>query len=320
MRAKADAVLPMQSWIARVLSGDLERVERQLAVNLPNHAAFRAAYDNQRTIEQCHALDIPAPRLLQVHEPGNIAVVKPRADVGAGLGVAICRGPEEMAYAIEACRPFGQPVVQEYIPGGVEAMRTVVLLFDRGSRLVGWFTTRKLRSRPATGGVTTLSVSTNDYELVSLVMPFFETWRWRGPAEVELKVDPRDGRAKVIEVNPRFPGYIGFAVHCGLHLPRLAAQAALGKVDPSGGYALGRKFVNPWLHVKAVAAELRCSHQKTRTLGHALREGWNAPWLALDGITDPLPRVGKMLAELRALYTGIPLGPDGADRFEPHPD
>src|SRR5688572_25868399 len=40
--AKAQAMLPMQSWIVRIITRDLARVEREIAVNLPDHMAFRA--------------------------------------------------------------------------------------------------------------------------------------------------------------------------------------------------------------------------------------------------------------------------------------
>ena len=106
--------------------------------------------------------------------------------------------------------------MEEFIPGGPDAMRTVVVLFDRRTRLVAHFTTRKLRQLPATGGMTTMSVSTDDRALVELVLPLFAAWRWEGPAEVELKIDARDGRAKLIEVNPRLPAYLAFAIRCGL--------------------------------------------------------------------------------------------------------
>ena len=60
------------------------------------------------------------------------------------------------------------------------------------------------------------------------MLPFFESLRWRGPAEVELKIDARDGEAKVIEVNPRLPGYVGFPI-AWVHLPRSRLQVALGE-------------------------------------------------------------------------------------------
>lgn len=44
----------------------------------------------------------------------------------------------------------------------------------------------------------------------------FDGWRWEGPAGAELKIDARDGHAKLIEVNQHLPSYLSFAIRCGL--------------------------------------------------------------------------------------------------------
>jgi hypothetical protein len=222
-------------------------------------------------------------------------VVKPREDIGGGQGVTYCRGPAGLDAAIETCRSAGEPFLQEYIPGGVEAMRTVVVLFDHRSRLVARFTTRKLCQIPPTGGMTTMSVSTDEPELVELVMPFFEAWRWRGPAEVELKIDTRDGRAKVIEINPRLPSYVAFAVNCGLHLPRLCARVALGETPACPSHAVGRTYVHPLLHLKARWEERRGFTSRVKALGQAIGEARPALRGCGPDLLDPAPRLGRIL-------------------------
>ena len=102
-----------------------------------------------------------------------------------------------------------------------------LLLFSPASKLMAAFTSRKLRQWPTSGGTTTVSESTAMTGIVEQMLPFFDHWRWRGPAEVDLKFDRRDGTYKVLEINPRFPGYLRFVTHCGLDLPLLAALLAL---------------------------------------------------------------------------------------------
>ena len=88
------------------------------------------------------------------------------------------------------------------------------------------------------------------------MLPFFEKWKWRCAAEVELKLDARDGRYKVIEINPRFPGYLRFAWQCGLDLPMLAARIALGDehaiADALPRYRVGATYVAPTLFLRTV--------------------------------------------------------------------
>jgi hypothetical protein len=300
VEARVDALLPMETALVGVACRHEARLGRHLALNLPPLAAFEAAYDKVRTVRACLQLGIPVPPLLEPGAAGGTVVVKPRQDLGGARGVTYCRTPEEIAAALAACAPLGRPMLQDYVPGGPEAMRTVVLLLDRDTRLVAHFTMRKLRVYPASGGLTTAAVSSDDLDLVRLVMPFFEHFRWRGPAEVELKIDPRDGRPKLIEINPRFPGYLGFAVACGLHLPRLAARAALGLPLAPTAHAVGRRYLNRGLHLRAVAAEWRAAGHPWPVLRRGLAEARGARWLDRDDLADPAPRLGKALREALA--------------------
>jgi hypothetical protein len=135
--AGVEAVLPLESRLVGLLATHREQLRKRLALAVPDRQGFLTAYDKRRTVEACGRLGIPAPRILDgPPRPGEVVVVKPRADIGAAQGVAFCRNDAEMAIALTSCRRFGEPLLQEYVPGGVDAMRTVVLLFDRRCRLV----------------------------------------------------------------------------------------------------------------------------------------------------------------------------------------
>jgi predicted ATP-grasp superfamily ATP-dependent carboligase len=59
---------------------------------------------------------------------------------------------------------------------------------------------------------------------------------------VEFKVDPRDGRPKLLEVNPRFWGSLHHAILCGVNFPWLLCRlAADGDVDRLTEYQVGVK-------------------------------------------------------------------------------
>jgi len=107
-------------------------------------------------------------------------------------------------------------------------------------------------------------------------MPLFEEVRWRGPAEAELKVDERDGRAKILEINPRFSGAIHFPISCGVNLPALLCRAALGERLPrvqGAQYAAGARYVDTMRWAAAVLAELRGGRSSRRdVVGRAAAE------------------------------------------------
>ena len=312
-----DVLLPIGSAMVEIVSRAAPLFESLTGVNLPSHEAVRAALDNARTMDECRRLGIPCPEVFDYDQAerrtkasgsdaeSRIVVLKPREDRGAAQGVSYVSDPRTLAQMAESTRvQYGEFLLQEYIPGTATATRTVIVLFDRDSRLLAWFTMRKLRQWPVSGGITAMSESTRDEQLLRQVLPFFEEWRWRGPAEIELKIDPRDGLAKVIEINPRFSGYIGFPVRCGLPLPRMAAQAAAGQWDGERcpRYAVGVRYINTMAYLKATVADLLQRRDRLallRQIWSEVRRG--AVGNSLDP-SDPAPRLGKLLYEVAAVF------------------
>jgi predicted ATP-grasp superfamily ATP-dependent carboligase len=56
---------------------------------------------------------------------------------------------------------------------------------------------------------------------------------WYGVAMVEFKVDPRDGIAKLLEINPRFWGSLALAIYSGIDFPYLLYCLATGRQVPA---------------------------------------------------------------------------------------
>lgn len=312
-KEQPDVFLPVGG--ANLISKHKREFEKHCHLLVPDYKSFSVAFDNQKTLEECAALGIASPVILTENEAletlqGNsrrsapvMLVIKPRSEVGGGQGVCFCVDGESMMLAKKQIENrFGETVIQEYIPGDTECMRTVNLLFDKKSRLAAYFTMRKIRQWPPTGGTSALTISTDERELVEVVLPFFEKWQWQGPAEVEYKIDPRDNRPKLIEINPRFWGYVGFPIQCGVNFPLIACQLAKGgnaRDWTYPKYSIGTKYINPTAYVKAVGEDLRRSKHKIRFI----RQVWaelkgkkatnNLQW------SDALSVIGKILGELK---------------------
>jgi len=107
------------------------------------------------------------------------------------------------------------PLIQEYIPGegyGVELLR-----YDGDIQTV--FMHKRLREYPITGGASTYRKSIYDETLLEPAVALLEQLDWEGVAMVELRVDDRDGRPKLLEVNGRFWGSLPLAVAAGADFP-----------------------------------------------------------------------------------------------------
>lgn len=308
-----DAFLPIDTPITRLVAADAAVYGDLTAVNVPELSSFDAASSCAATVETCLETGIPVPRVYLPAAAANllagwssqrqrpVLVVKPDLEVGGARGVCYVSDPEALRQARARCAAgFGPDVIQEYIPGGADAMRTALLLFDRDGGLLAHFTLHKILQWPPRGGVTALGVSTDDRDLVESVMPFFRRRPWRGFAEAEFKRDERDGVFKLIEINPRPTAYAGFPAACGLNLLALAARAALGEARAGGPrprYRTGVRFVNPLLLWRSVRQEARGGAGWLGALGGTARQ--MAGRLATNGgdWTDPLPVAGRLLRD-----------------------
>jgi predicted ATP-grasp superfamily ATP-dependent carboligase len=125
-------------------------------------------------------------------------------------------------------------------------MRLVDVICDKDSDVVAGMSAQKIREYPVNQGTMTYGFSTYEPELVENATDLLKKWNWYGAAEVEIKIDSKDGIPKLIEVNPRFWQHLQLSISCGLDLPFLLYQIAIDEdVDYPATYKKGVKYVNP---------------------------------------------------------------------------
>jgi predicted ATP-grasp superfamily ATP-dependent carboligase len=124
------------------------------------------------------------------------------------------------------------PLVQEWIPGGDAALFTVGSYLTRGGEALGVFTGRKLLQTPREIGTARVAEARWLPALAEDALRLLRGLGFHGISQVELKRDARDGRFKLIEVNPRLWEWHGLAMACGVDLPRIAYLDAVGEPPP----------------------------------------------------------------------------------------
>ena len=309
-KVRPDVLLPTRGIESACHARDM--IAQRVRSLLPSVESFEALNDKATLLTECASLGIAIPRVFSLEdavstlraEPNTMLVVKPRRDVGGGQGVHFVQTTADLknAYANIGAQ-YGGALITDYIPGPVDNLRSLHLLFDVESRLIAFFVHRKLRVWPAKVGVTVCAVSTHEVELVRALLPLFERLRWQGPAEAELKIDERDGIARVLEINPRFSGSIHFPIASGVDFATSYARAALGERLESSlvpRYRAGVGYVDrgPWL--AAALHELRREKGRVATL-RRLRQELRAPQVpSVHSFGDPGPLLGKALMLLPA--------------------
>jgi D-alanine-D-alanine ligase-like ATP-grasp enzyme len=225
---------------------------------LPPSEAFLEAYNKESCLQACRKLAIPTPLTLTIQEAedrircgeGSV-VIKPKSDQGSAIGVCFANSPQELSLGIERCQKIDPDfIIQEFIPGEMESLCSLTVLFDKQTRLIAASTMKKRITWPIQGGLNAIGISSYQPELLALMLPLFKNWRWVGGAEVEFRIDKRDGIPKVFEINPRFPGMTMFQSFSGINYPQLAFRAALEQellpeIKELSAYRVGLTNINP---------------------------------------------------------------------------
>lgn len=124
-------------------------------------------------------------------------------------------------------------LVQEVVPGGEDRILVAGCYLDGASRMRAVFVGRKLRQYPHDFGSASLAESCEDPEVARLSEEFLREVGFSGLCGTEFKVDPRDGRRKMIEVNPRLTLWMALTRAAGVDLPLVAYRDALGEEMPA---------------------------------------------------------------------------------------
>lgn len=248
-KERYEVVLPVEQDMFYLFSKHRDELGRLTKIPVAKFSAFQTAYDKALTFKAAAALGIPAPTTCFVESRAEVeelarriqfpVVVKPRIGSGSRAVGYAANATELLTLWQEVHRVQPRPLIQERIPSGGETVG-VSVLFNSQSELRACFVHRRIREFPLSGGPSTLRESVSRPEIADVAVRFLKGLGWSGVAMVEFKVDPRDGVAKLIEVNPKFWGSLNLAIASGVDFPALLYRTAVdGDVAPVLQYRLG---------------------------------------------------------------------------------
>jgi len=222
-------------------------------------------------------------------------VVKPRVGSGS-TALYYASQPSQLSFALERLFLSGKsPLVQERLPGNGAGIGASFLL-DYEHQIRASFIHRRIREYPVEGGPSTLRESIIHEQVRHDGARLVQNLHLTGVAMVEFKIDSRDGKAKLLEVNPRFWGSLALAINAGVNFPYLLALVAL-EMDfpPVFDYSLGH-FCR-WLLPGDILHFL--SNPKRWHLKPSFFQ-FRKPNLTYDILDrkDPLPIIGSVLSLL----------------------
>lgn len=239
----ADLILP----VTEIAMGNVYAfgIASRRPVACPERGAYEAAIDKYALLERAEKVGLDAPRSVLIEQVTSLdelptsfdypVVLKPRRShrlvEGRWLSpeVRILRNDADLRAAREDLELQGDVVLQEYLPGHGEG----VFLLTAAGRCVASFAHRRLREKPPTGGQSVLRESiTADPALLAASQRLLADLDWTGVAMVEFRRTP-EGRAAVMEVNPRLWGSLQLAVDSGVDFPALLISIQRGEPVPT---------------------------------------------------------------------------------------
>lgn len=233
-----------------------------------------------------------------------------------GLELARAHDERELVDRFLAMGGPGEVVLQELIPGDDADVWMYNGYYDTESRCLASFTGRKIRQLPPGLGLCTAGECAPNPELAAAVESFLGAIGYRGVVDIDFRRDPRDGRYKVLDVNPRLGGVFRlFVDRDGLDVVRTMYRDLTGDPVTAGQPEPGRRWVQEM--GEAIALK-RYRRERGLTVRGWLRSLRGPRELATFSLTDPGPflvaarvlasdTLGGRLQVLRARAAGQPV-------------
>ena len=278
-----------------------ERLGDVLRVPTPSWESVRWVYDKRNTYELAERIGIPTPRSWVVDGVDGLRTVegeppwavKPaikdhfvyatkakawRADSRQELHRLVARaselvGPQEV-------------IVQELIPGSGESQQAYCAFFRNGEAVASMVVERRRQHPPEFGRASTYVRTIESTRLEEWSCRLLREIGYYGLVEVEYKVDPRDGKPKLLDINARTWGYHTLGACAGVDFPYLLYRDQVGAPVPYGRAILGRTRLR--LATDLPVGALEVSRRQIR-LSDYLRTLWTASTEAVFARDDPVP-------------------------------
>ncbi len=263
-------------------------------------------WDKRKTYSLASELGIPIPRTWYAADARELkslhiqfpAAIKPaikehfiyatkakawRANNLAELETLFCRaarliGPEEV-------------MIQEVIPGSGAQQFAYCTFYTRGGS-VGSMVVRRARQHPREFGRASTYVETTEQTLLeTLSQRFLGAINYYGLSELEYKLDPRDGRYKLLDVNARTWGYHTLGRTAGVDFPYLLFQDQLGQpVDKQRGRP-GVAWIRMTTDLPTALTEIAAGRLNWKDYWKSVR---SAHVEAVFSREDPLPGLAEL--------------------------
>ncbi|MBI0583225.1 MAG: hypothetical protein ISF22_03255 [Methanomassiliicoccus sp.] len=241
----------------------VSRYRKELAEHfdfcIPSEAVLEGMVNKRRQYEEASRIGTPISKtfypqdMKQVREIRDLldypAFIKPYYshlwyEVFGNKGFKV-RSPRELEERYAVIFSTGlEALVQSIIQGPNTNHIKVCAYYDRQGVRRGLFLTRKMRQNPTEFGVGSIMESFHDDRLAAIGIKFLEGINYRGVGSIELKLDDRDGKYKMIELNPRLWAQNSQPTYAGINFPKMQYDDLTGRPMEETDYRDGVRWID----------------------------------------------------------------------------
>ncbi len=294
-------LFPTSDESAALLSKFHAALSRRFRVSTPTWDILRWAYDKRLTYRLAAEERVDFPSTIYPATEADLeaarcsfpAVLKPATHATMNRFTADKAWPvanrEELLARYRQARELIPPdliLVQERIPGGGESQFSYAALCCGGQPIAS-LTARRTRQYPIDFGYSSSFVETLDIpEIVAPSRRLLAAIRYTGIVEVEYKLDARNGRYKLLDINPRLWTWSPLGGRAGIDFPYLLWQMMVGGPVTKLTGRTGVRWVRMSTDVPAAIHEMLRGRLSLGAYFRSLRSPVEFALMAAD---DPLP-------------------------------
>jgi len=254
-----DLTISLSDVTADILAKNKEEIVKYTKITLPDYQTFILGADKLNLMEYCMDNNLPCPKTYILNEEtiNRIEdlikfplIIKPRRGVGA-IGVVRVNTKDELILKYKSqSKLHRELIVQEYISVEEGKQYMAEAFLDENSQMKVCLILEKPRIFPVKAGTSSANITVNNEAIKNTTKLLLEGLRWKGPADVDYILDPKDNTAKILEINPRVTAGIKIGFVAGIDFADLHLRLALGeKIEEVENYKLGIYSRNFFLEI-----------------------------------------------------------------------
>lgn len=301
-----------------------EALAENFLLDISNPAAQMAMLNKLSTYRAAAAAGVPTPKFWIAKTLDDLAairdqlvfplIVKPQLshvfEARFGRKFVVAHDQAELTDAFQAASDAEiQTLLVEQIEGPDSLLCSYYTYLDESSEPLVHFTKRILRRWPVGMGGACYHIVDDVPRVRQLGLQLFQHVGLRGLANVEFKLDRRDGELKLIECNARYTAANGLVADCGLDLAWFIYQRLIGRNPPPPSPS--RTGVRLWYPLDDFRA-----FRELRRAGELSFFGWlrslcHRQTFPYFRVSDPWPslaaeslRLSRLLGRIRRRFAG----------------